>query len=466
MKKIFLFLLLFSIADFSFSQEVVTIKSISIFGNLKTKKEIILRELSFKTDEQYTAEVLQTKIEGSNNNLRNLELFNFVVISKTKQGNSVNIRIDITEKWYFWPYPIFEISDRNFNTWWDEFSANNYSDFSRLNYGIFFTWENFRGRNELLQFKIRRGFKEHYLFSYQIPYFNKKKTIGLNTNVQLFRRKKTFYNTSNNELFYYENNDEYTSKDYDVNLELLFRKGVHKKHKMTGYYFNSRVADSITIKNPNYLQNKQNSGSYFKTTYQFTNEHRDYTVYPLHGSLFEVEASKYFEGSSPINHTELKARFEKYIEPRNRFFIGSSFATKLSSTDDQAYCVQNGFGFEDYVRGYEYYVIDGQQFWLSKTALKYEIVEKITFEIPYVKMKQFKKSHYSIYLGVFSDMGYIYDLPNKETNPMQSKLLWGKGVSLDYVTYYDKILRIEYSINHLGEKGVFLHFSNPFGSKK
>ena len=29
------------------------------------------------------------------------------------------------------------------------------------------------------------------------------------------------------------------------------------------------------------------------------------------------------------------------------------------------------------------------------------------------------------------------------------------------LTYYDKLLRIEFSINHLGEKGVFLHFSNP-----
>ena len=59
-----------------------------------------------------------------------------------------------------------------------------------------------------------------------------------------------------------------------------------------------------------------------------------------------------------------------------------------------------------------------------------------------------------------------YDYPNTKTNLMDSQLLWGKGVALDYVTYYDKILRIEYSINHLGEKGVFLHFSNPFGSKK
>ena len=58
-------------------------------------------------------------------------------------------------------------------------------------------WENFRGRNELLKFKIRKGFKEHYLLAYEVPYFNKNKTIGINTNLQLFRRKKSFYKTKN-----------------------------------------------------------------------------------------------------------------------------------------------------------------------------------------------------------------------------------------------------------------------------
>ena len=445
-----------------FPQNHITVNDILINGNIITKSEIIQRELSFNKGGSYNLDVLDAKIKESTENLHNLELFNFINIER----NHNNILITVIERWYFWPYPIFEISERNFNTWWDEFKENNYSDFSRLNYGIFFNWENFRGRNELLQFKIRRGFKEHYLFSYQIPYFNKNKTIGINTNLQLFRRKKTYYQTTNNQLDYFENNDDYTSKDYGINFELLYRKGVHKKHKLKFYYFNSFVSDSIINMNPNYLNNHQNSGSYFKTTYQFTNEHRDYIVYPLHGYLLELESSKYFEGSSPVKHWELESRIEKYLEPKNRIFLGSSFAVKLSSEDDLPYFAQEGFGFEDYVRGYEYYVVDGQQFWLSKTALKYAVVEKTTFEIPYVKMRQFKKSHYSIYLGIFSDMGYIYDKPNKNTNPMESKLLWGKGISLDYVTYYDKLLRIEYSINHLGEKGVFLHFSNPFGSKK
>ena len=80
-------------------------------------------------------------------------------------------------------------------------------------------------------------------------------------------------------------------------------------------------------------------------------------------------------------------------------------------------------------------------------------------------MEQFNKSHYSIYLGVFSDMGYSIDTQNNRDNSLSNSFLWGKGISLDYITYYDKLIRIEFSVNHLGEKGVFLHFSNPFGSK-
>jgi hypothetical protein len=461
MKKLSLIFFLFFSSTFVFSQSETTILNVEILGNNKTKKEIILREVTFQKNENYNQDILKEKIKESTENLNNLKLFNFLEITQ----NEGNIYIEVTEKWYFWPYPVFEISERNFNTWWDEFKSNDYSDFSRLNYGIFLNWENFRGRNELLQFKIRRGFKEHYLLSYQIPYFNKQKTIGLNTNLQLFRRKKTHYQTIDNQLLYFEDENKYTANDYEANVELLYRKKIHYKHALKLHYFSSSVNDSVTFKNPNYLGNNSNSGNYYKSTYSFTDEHRDYIVYPLHGHQFSAEATKYFKGTSPINHFELKARAEKYIEPVNRLFLGSSFTVKLASYGYQPYSQEEGFGYNDYVRGYEYYVVDGQQFWLSKTALKFAIVEKTEFEIPYVKMKQFNKSHYSIYLGVFSDMGYIRDNQNKASNPMQSKLLWGKGISLDYVTYYDKLLRIEYSVNHLGEKGVFLHFSNPFGSK-
>ena len=155
----------------------ITVGSITLNGNNKTQNDIILRELSFEEVKSYSAAILQEKITESKKNLINLKLFNFVEINKIQTNNLVEVTINVIERWYIWPYPVFEISERNFNTWWKEFATNNYSDFSRLNYGIFFNWENFRGRNELIKLKIRKGFKEHYLLAYEVPYFNKNKTI-------------------------------------------------------------------------------------------------------------------------------------------------------------------------------------------------------------------------------------------------------------------------------------------------
>ena len=465
MKPSFLTLLIVLITIFGYSQEEITVSDITINGNNITQNDIITRELMFVENSSLSLADLNENIKKSKQNLVNLKLFNFVDVNYTLNSNKANISITVIERWYFWPYPIFEISERNFNSWWNEFKDSNYSDFSRLNYGLFLNWQNFRGRNELLQLKIRKGFKEHYLFSYQVPYFNKKKTLGINTNIQLFKRKKTFYQTENNALIYYISNSESTT-DYELNTELLYRKNMHKTHALKLHYFLSNVDASITNMNPNYLYNNSNSGSYSKITYEFTNEKRDYIEYPLSGHHIQLECSKYFEGTSPVNHFELIGMASHHFELKKRLFLGSSFKAKWSSSGYQPYFAQEGFGFDDYVRGYEYYVIDGQDFWLTKMILKYACVEKTNFELPYLKMTQFNKSHFSLYLGIFSDFGYAIDNQTYQSNNLSNALLWGNGISLDYVTYYDKLIRIEFSINHLGEKGVFLHFSNPFGSKK
>jgi len=457
MKKVIFFLLF--VTQLAHSQ--INVSNIVLKGNTKTQNDILIRELSFKKNINYTLDDLDKRIEESKKNLINLKLFNFVNINKSENKDATEITIEVIEKWYIWPYPVFEISERNFNTWWKEFSANNYSDFSRLNYGISFNWENFRGRNELLKLKIRKGFKEHYLLAYEIPYFNKNKTIEINTNLQFFRRKKTHFLTEYNKLNYLEG-DTFNSIDYDLNTEIIYRNNHHQKHKLKFTYLQSRITDSIATLNPNYLGNKLSSTSIYTLSYIFEYENRDYIAYPLDGYALNFGVKKYLSSTTNAKHFEFATKVENYITPYKRFYIGSSFKAKYSTEGNQPYFIQKALGYSDYVRGYEYYVLDGESYWLSKTALKYALIEKTNFDIPYVKMKQFNKSHYSLYLGIFSDLGYVRNNQNKEQNSMNNSLIWGKGIALDYVTYYDKLLRIEYSINTLGEKGVFLHFSSPF----
>ena len=58
-------------------------------------------------------------------------------------------------------------------------------------------------------------------------------------------------------------------------------------------------------------------------------------------------------------------------------------------------------------------------------------------------------------------MGYVY---NQEivNNPLNNEFLMSQGFSIDIVSYYDKLIRLEFSHNHLDEIGFFIHFSNPF----
>ena len=59
-------------------------------------------------------------------------------------------------------------------------------------------------------------------------------------------------------------------------------------------------------------------------------------------------------------------------------------------------------------------------------------------------------------------MGQVVDHQYSEMNSLNNTFLRSQGMSLDIVTYYDKLIRLEYSRNHLKEWGLFIHFSNPF----
>ena len=135
-KRIFLIIALHSFL-YTSAQENIFISKIIINGNKITKNDIITRELTFKKDSTYNFINLETNIIKSKENLTNLQLFNFIEIEKKIINKNAEITVNLIERWYIKPFPIFELSERNFNSWWKEFKRSNYSDFSRANYGLF-----------------------------------------------------------------------------------------------------------------------------------------------------------------------------------------------------------------------------------------------------------------------------------------------------------------------------------------
>ena len=457
-----LLFLIFLMTSFKLgAQELFHISSIEIEGNKKTKRETILRELSFQIGDSLTIQEFKKKQHQSELNIESQWLFNFIDFQHTTQDQNIQVTINVIERWYVWPYPILEISERNFNVFWDSLKASQFTDFSRLNYGVFLNWYNFRGRNELLKIKFRKGYKEHYLFEYDIPYLNKQKTIGTTLNFELFRMKQFHYKTINNKLLY-TNLENDQLKDWNTSISIQYKKDLNTAHKLKAQHSYIVIPEYVLNLNEYYLPHSQYSFQYSKLEYHFEYEKRNSTSYPIKGSFSECIVSAYKGSEIDFNNFSVIAKTEHHYSIKPRLNFGSSLKAKWQSNNKLPYVLYQSLGYEDYLRGYEYYVFDGQHYFLSKTALKYELIPKTILQLPYLKLEQFKKTFYSVYFSIFADMGQVVDHQYSEMNSLNNTFLRSQGMSLDIVTYYDKLIRLEYSRNHLKEWGLFIHFSNPF----
>ena len=118
------------------------------------------------------------------------------------------------------------------------------------------------------------------------------------------------------------------------------------------------------------------------------------------------------------------------------------------------------FGYGDlYLRGLEKYVIDGVAGVMARHTVRRQI---LNFSIPtFLKSTSHDRIPFKIYARTFSDIGYAHN-PNITHNSLSNRLMYTGGFGIDVVTFYDFIIRLDYSFNQLGQKDIFLHIKNDF----
>ncbi len=439
----------------------IIIDSIIIEGNKRTKNHIIFRELLFHINDTIKQEEWDFKLKKSTENLTNTSLFNFVFIDTLSNGNKKIIKIRVVERWYLWPFPIFELSERNFNTWWET------KDLNKINYGLYFVKQNFRGRREDIRFLVRLGFEEIYNISYYIPYLDKNQTLGLGLSFSLSRNKEVAYRTFNNKQEYFRVNDFYIRENFKTNLQLTYRKDFFITNYLLLGYNNLYFTDTLIQQNDYYSEEGLRTNKYFSVYYLFKNDHRDNKSYPLDGYYFDFDMTKLGLGilqHEKINTFYIRSTIRKYFQISGNLFFASGFRAKLSNNDFQPFFVKQGLGFgNDYVRGYEYYVVDAISYALNKNNIKYQIIKPHIKKFNFIKNEKFNMLHYALYFNLFADCGYAYDYKPllMYSNTLSNTFLYSYGIGVDLVTYYDKVLRLEYSINKMKEKGFFINFVAP-----
>lgn len=453
------FLALFLFPFYSFSpvcaNEPVIVGNILITGNKVTRESIILRELEFSQGDTLPAEQLEALIGQSRKNLLNLPLFHFVIItfSENEQTKTTDFTIDLIERWYTWVWPVFEIADRNFNAWLEN------GDLSRLSYGLFLQQENFRGRLEKLHFKIKLGYQQEVTLLYEMPYLNRQKTFGAGLMVSLGRQRETGYITEGDKLVY-SRADDFLQHTADLAAFVRWRPDIHFSHTFQLRYNMRLVSDSLLSLNPSYTNEGNQEPRFYEISYILKTDFRDQRAYPLNGWYLETQLAQtgLYSGNT-YNYLSAKLVFRAYYKLDRNWHLAGSFSGRLLSKVELPYYQSQALGYRrDYVRGYEYYVIDGRNFWLLKINPRFALVKPSVLKLKWPQTSMFNTIPWSVYLGVFADVGKVFPSEKNVSNGLPDTLLNGFGLGLDFVTYYDKVFRAEFSVNGKGETGFFLHF--------
>jgi len=434
--------------------KVVKIDHIHLYGNDKTRDKIILRELSFSEGQMVNSDSLHFLVEQSKERLASIGLFTSCHISiETISSASVDFNIQVKERWYIIPEPTFQLADRNFNVWWNEQNH----ELRRTIIGVVLKHKNFRGNLENLNVTAQVGYTKKFGIEYLNPYLDKDQKHGFGLALAMAESQETYYATDSNKLRFIKSGSNYILKQYEGSIAYTYRPAYASHHILRLGYKYYHIGDTIAELNTTYFENGSRDLRMIELSYRYELNKTDNWNYPLKGTKVIAQVFVRFglEGMKQQNFATLE--LGKFYNPADKWYYSFIFRGRLSFPEEQPYALNGALGTKyDYVRGYEYYVIDGSHFGLLRFDLKREILNLSIKNIP---LRYLPIIPIRVYPKIFADAGYVQN--RYEGNSfLNNRMLYSAGIGLDIFTAYDIKIRLEYAWNHLGQNDLFLHFNS------
>ncbi len=437
------------------------ISAIKITGNKRTKSYIIEREMQYKVGDKIYVADLKKSIKQAQTQIYNINLFIEAKVDTQRVAiDSIQLNVYVKERWYIFPTPQFSLIDRSYKEWYRTFDA----DFNRVTYGVDFTHYNFSGRRDQLSITGLTGYARNISFSYSSPYSNSKLTEGFAISASYTQNREIGYKTSNgNKPFVYNKGKQllyskngFVRDNYQFDGSYSWRRGFFKRTGVS-LGLNYLVVDDSIIDpkyNPTYFSTGKASQFYTDINFGVAYANTDKNAYPLTGLIYNYGFSKRGFGlKGGINSSTIGGSFSKYITHKHKFFSTIKFAGILKVPFEQAYINRRAIGFGNLkLRGLELFIIDGVAAFTTSYTFSKKVV---SFKIPIpFKINALPYIPFTFYAKTYIDAGYSY-IPNAYNTRLNNKLLYTGGIGLDVLTLYDKVVKIEFSFNQLGQKGIF-----------
>jgi hypothetical protein len=150
-------------------------------------------------------------------------------------------------------------------------------------------------------------------------------------------------------------------------------------------------------------------------------------------------------------------KMQKFTKIHPKIYTALSCYSQFNSNKKPPYSQRKVLGYQESIRGFEHYVVDGTSGLKGNAAIRFNAANS-NLSLPFIPFKNYQELPVNIYWEIYSDAGYVNYQYSNESNQLVNAFLYSGGVGLNTLFYNDRILRLEYSLNSLKEHGFFVHF--------
>lgn len=407
-------------SDSSSVLESLLIDKIIIAGNDKTDEEIILREMSVKSDSRLNLKMLEKDAEK----IYKLGLFNKVDIipMQSAKAGKINIMILVEERFYFLPIPQCGFRNGEFSKFWA---------------GLNLIWNNFRGRNETVALNFGIGYEPFIRLNYSVPWIGEKahffSSVSADYSKTYNRSLQALNDTTSSSIPSGDQNfvnynfkvsyilGKYLNDNLSVSSELAYRLV-----KLSQYEPGRTVSND----------GKDNYMTFALSSKYDTRNSIEYTLSGLYVSLSYVKYGfgKLFDFNKI--YFDSKVFIPVKIKGNYSITVASYFNTAVSFGGTIPAYLNEFYGYDKIIRGYKKIVSEGENRTGVFNEIRIPIIEPYYIKggsIPVAKKIGVLKNlnyRFGLYSTVFFDIGGVW---NKSDNFFKTEFRKGFGTGLNFI---------------------------------
>jgi outer membrane protein assembly factor BamA len=409
----------------SASANIDWVKSIVIRGNEKTKDYVILREMSTKIGNPLN----QAALVEDQNRIYSLRLFNKVVVSSESEGDSATVFVDVSERWYWFPYPIVGFR---------------YRDVKKIYYGAGFTHQNFRGRNEKLYLSFAYGYDRWASFRYQNPKLTDDDDIFLGVDGSFGRSPNLSVQSSTYDQYY-----------YDANVSLGKRFGLYQTIIGTAGYDIQQVSDRSVGR----TLSSSGRDAYAYLSLNYTYDSRNIAEYTTAGSFIALGYNKSGFGESQVNLATYAYDVRQFVPINDDWSFGIRSFGNFTGGGLIPIYRHVYYGYSERLRGYFRDIQEGEDIMGGNAEFRIAILRPRYLTLPFMPVPEFSVLRYGLYAAIFADGGKVWyrgqPFPGRDWRS-------GYGAGLHFLLPYSMVVRTEYAFNNMGKGQFFVDLDASF----